>query len=110
MDIRNISSNYGLNYVPSNISFQTAMMRNYYEIKLRDLTSSTDGGNQLLSFSHNFLWDRAFSLRWDFTNNLSMTFTPVRMPVSKEPNVQVNKKLNPDDLSGMEGFRKAKYP
>lgn len=28
---------FGLNYVPSNISFQTAMMRNYYEIKLRDL-------------------------------------------------------------------------
>lgn len=51
---------FGLNYVPSNISFQTAMMRDYYEIKLRDLTSSTDGGNQLLSFSHNFLWDRAF--------------------------------------------------
>ena len=70
---------FGLNYVPSNISFQTAMMRNYYEIKLRDLTSSTDGGNQLLSFSHNFLWDRAFSLRWDFTNNLSMTFTSLSL-------------------------------
>lgn len=88
---------FGLNYVPSNISFQTAMMRNYYEIKLRDLTSSTDGGNQLLSFSHNFLWDRAFSLRWDFTNNLSMTFTSGTNARIEEPNVQVNKKLNPDD-------------
>ena len=90
-------ANFGLNYVPSNISFQTAMMRNYYEIKLRDLTSSTDGGNQLLSFSHNFLWDRAFSLRWDFTNNLSMTFTSGTNARIEEPNVQVNKKLNPDD-------------
>ena len=88
---------FGLNYVPSNISFQTAMMRNYYEIKLRDLTSSTDGGNQLLSFSHNFLWDRAFSLRWDFTNNLSVTFTSGTNARIEEPNVQVNKKLNPDD-------------
>ena len=88
---------FGLNYVPSNISFQTALMRNYYEIKLRDLTSSTDGGNQLLSFSHNFLWDRAFSLRWDFTNNLSMTFTSGTNARIEEPNVQVNKKLNPDD-------------
>lgn len=88
---------FGLNYVPSNISFQTAMMRNYYEIKLRDLTSSTDGGNPLLSFSHNFLWDRAFSLRWDFTNNLSMTFTSGTNARIEEPNVQVNKKLNPDD-------------
>lgn len=87
----------GLNYVPSNISFQTAMTRNYYEIKMRDLTGSTGGGNELLSFSHNFLWDRAFSLRWDFTSNLSMTFTSGTNARIEEPNVQVNKKLNPDD-------------
>ena len=87
----------GINYVPSNISFQTAMMRNYYEIKMRDLTGSTGGGNQLLSFSHNFLWDRAFSLRWDFTNNLSVAFTSGTNARIEEPNVQVNKKLNPDD-------------
>ena len=87
----------GLNYVPSNISFQTAMMRNYYEIKMRDLTGSTGGGNELLSFSHNFLWDRAFSLRWDFTQNLNVTFTSGTNARIEEPNVQVNKKLNPDD-------------
>ena len=88
---------FALNYLPSNISFQTAMMRNYYEIKLRDLTNTTGGGNQLLSFSHNFLWDRAFSLRWDFTNNLNVTFTSGTNARIEEPNVQVNKKLNPDD-------------
>lgn len=87
----------GLNYLPSNISFQTAMMRNYYEIKLRDLTNTTGGGSQLLSFSHNFLWDRAFSLRWDFTNNLSVNFTSGTNARIEEPNVQVNKQLNPDD-------------
>ena len=87
----------GLNYVPSNISFQTAMMRHYYEIKMRDLTGSTGGGNELLSFSHNFLWDRAFSLRWDLTQNLSMNFTSGTNARIEEPNVQVNKKLNPDD-------------
>ena len=87
---------FGLNYVPSNISFQTAMTRNYYEIKMRDLTGSTGGGNQLLSYSSNFLWDRAFSLRWDFTNNLSMTFTSGTNARIEEPNVQVNKELNPD--------------
>ena len=88
---------FALNYVPSNISFQTAMTRNYYEIKLRDLTNTTGGGNQLLSFSHNFLWDRAFSLRWDFTSNLSMNFTSGTNARIEEPNVQVNKRLNPDD-------------
>ena len=87
---------FSLNYVPSNISFQTAMMRNYYEIQLRDL--STDGSQNKIpvSFSQEFYWDRAFSLRWDFTNNLSMQFTSGTNARIEEPHVQVNKELNPD--------------
>ena len=88
---------FSLNYLPSSINFQTAMLRNYYEIKMRDLTGTTGGGSQLLTYSHDFQWDRAFSLRWDFTNNLSMTFTSGTNARIEEPNVQVNKKLNPDD-------------
>ncbi len=88
---------FSFNYLPSSINFQTAMLRNYYEIKMRDLTGTTGGGSQLLTFSHDFQWDRAFSLRWDFTNNLSMTFTSGTNARIEEPNVQVNKKLNPDD-------------
>lgn len=88
---------FALNYVPSNISFQTAMMRNYYEIKLRDLTNTTGGNNLPVSFSQNFYWDRAFSLRWDFTNNLSASFTSGTNARIEEPHVQVNKALNPDD-------------
>ncbi|RHJ90851.1 cell surface protein SprA [Parabacteroides bouchesdurhonensis] len=88
----------GLNYVPSNISFQTALMRSYYEIQLRDLTSQASGGDKIpVSFSQNFYWDRAFSLRWDFTNNLSASFTSGTNARIEEPHVQVNKKLNPDD-------------
>lgn len=87
-----------LNYVPSGISFQTAMMRNYYETQLRDLTSITGETNtDLLTFSQNFYWDRAFSLNWSFTNNLSMMFTSGTNARIEEPGVQVNKKLNPDD-------------
>lgn len=89
---------FGLNYVPSNISFQSVLSRSYYEIKLRDLTGSTSGDDSdLLSFSHTFLWDRAFSLRWDFTNNFNVTFTSGTNARIEEPDVQVNKKLNPDD-------------
>ena len=59
------------NVAPS-INFQTAMMRNYYEIKLRDLTGAATGvPNDIpVTFSQNFYWDRAFSLNWAFTNNL----------------------------------------
>lgn len=85
---------FSLNYVPSNISFQTAMMRNYYELQLRDLENTGDKPN--VNFSSNFYWDRAFSLRWDFTNNLNMTFTSGTNARIEEPYVQVNKELAPD--------------
>ena len=85
-----------LNYVPANIAFQTAMVRNYYELQLRDLTGSS-GVKIPVSFSQNFVWDRAFSMTWNFTNNLSATFTSGTNARIEEPHVQVNKKLNPDD-------------
>ncbi|MDF9829923.1 cell surface protein SprA [Parabacteroides sp. PF5-6] len=84
-----------LNYLPNNISFQTSMNRNYYEIQLRDVSNS--GLKIDPSFSQNFLWNRAFSLRWNLTNNLNFSFTSGTNARIEEPYVQVNKKLNPDD-------------
>lgn len=84
-----------INYLPSNISFQTAMMRNYYEIQLRDLNNPAEN-NIPVSFSQNFYWDRAFSLTWNFTNSLRASFTSGTNARIEEPHVQVNKKLNPD--------------
>lgn len=87
-----------LNLLPS-INFQTAMLRNYYEIKLRDLTGLTTGvSNDIpVTFSQNFYWDRAFSLNWAFTNNLNITFNSGTNARIEEPYVQVNRELNPDD-------------
>ena len=86
-----------LNVAPS-INFQTAMMRNYYEIKMRDLTGAATGvTNDIpVTFSQNFYWDRAFSLNWAFTNNLNITFSSGTNARIEEPYVQVNKELNPD--------------
>jgi cell surface protein SprA len=85
----------GINYLPANISFQTAMMRNYYEIQLRDLNNPGEN-NIPVSFSQNFYWDRAFSLTWNFTNSLRASFTSGTNARIEEPHVQVNKKLNGD--------------
>lgn len=85
---------FSLNYLPSNISFQTAMMRNYNEMQLRDLENT--GYKPEVTFSSEFYWDRAFSLRWDFTNSLNMTFTSGTNARIEEPYVQVNKELAPD--------------
>ncbi|MDH6389273.1 cell surface protein SprA [Parabacteroides sp. PFB2-12] len=84
-----------INYLPSNISFQTAMMRNYYEIQLRDVGNT--GMKMDPSFSQNFLWDRAFSIRWNLTNSLNFSFNSGTNARIEEPYVQVNKKLNYDD-------------
>ena len=56
----------GFNYLPQNISFNTEMTRNYYELQERDL-ESLENQNLPLTFSEQFLWNRDFSLRWDFT-------------------------------------------
>ena len=86
-----------LNPAPS-ISFQTAMIRNYYETKMRDLTGAVTGvSNDIpVTFSQNFYWDRAFSLNWAFTNNLNIRFTSGTNARIEEPYVQVNKELEPD--------------
>ncbi|MDR2810702.1 MAG: cell surface protein SprA [Tannerellaceae bacterium] len=86
-----------INYLPANISYQTAMMRNYYEMQMRNLNNpaSTEKSN-LLSFSQNFFWDRSFNLNWNFTNNLRATFSSGTNARIEEPHVQVNKTLNPD--------------
>ncbi|MDL2254999.1 cell surface protein SprA [Parabacteroides sp. OttesenSCG-928-G06] len=84
-----------INYLPANISFQTSMLRNYYEIQLRDVGNT--GMKLDPSFSQNFLWDRAFSIRWNLTSNLNFSFSSGTNARIEEPYVQVNKKLNYDD-------------
>jgi len=88
---------FSLNPAPS-ISFQTAMMRNYYELKLRDLTEAETGvKNDIpVTFSENFYWDRAFSLNWAITNSVNIHFTSGTNARIDAPYVQVNKKLDPD--------------
>ena len=89
---------FGLNYAPNNIGFQTAMSRYYFEQQLRDLTSAQQGLENMLpsSFRQDFFWDRRFSLRWDLTKNLNMSFNSGTDARIEEPHMQVNRKLNPE--------------
>ncbi len=88
------------NYLPNNIQVSSNMVRNYQEAQLRDLNayiSGIDGTNtQYLTFSHNFLWDRDFSINWDLTRNLKTSFRSGTIAEIEEPYLQVNKKLNRD--------------
>ncbi|MDR0743964.1 MAG: cell surface protein SprA [Tannerella sp.] len=83
-------------YMPSSLSIQNSMTRNYYEIQLRDLTNLSNSGSIPVSFSQNFFWDRSFDIRWNVLSNLSLNLTSATNARIEEPYVQVNKKLNPD--------------
>ena len=88
---------FGLNWLPQNITFNTEMMRNYYELQERDMEDL--GGQQLpTTFSSQFLWNREFSIRWDLTKNLHMNFqsathAEIREPYDERP---INRDLYPD--------------
>ena len=85
----------GFNYLPQNVSFNTDMTRNYSELMERDL-ENTENPNLPLQFSEQFLWNREFSLRWDFTKNLHANFQSATHAEIEEPYTAVNKDLYPE--------------
>src|SRR5574344_1177847 len=85
----------GINYLPQNIAVNSEMTRTYYELQERDL-ESTENSQLPLTFNEQFLWNREFSLRWDFTKNLHMNFTSATHAEIEEPYTPVNKDLYPD--------------
>lgn len=88
-----------LNYLPQNLSFNTNITRNYYELQERDMDNLENPTALPLSFAQEFLWDRDFSLRWDLTKALHFTFTSATHAEIQEPYMPVNKDLYPDQYS-----------
>lgn len=81
-------------WLPTNIAFSTNISRYYYEQQSRN-----EAGIDVelpVSVSKNFLWDRQFSLSWNFTKSLSISFNSNTTAHILEPIGQVNKKLFPD--------------
>lgn len=88
---------FGINWLPQNIAFNTEITRSYYELQERDMEDL--GGQKLpVTWSSQFLWNRDFSIRWDLTKNLHMTFQSATHAEIKEPYDErpINKDLYPD--------------
>ena len=88
---------FGLNWLPQNISFNTDIQRFYHELQERDMEDL--GGQKLpVSWSSQFLWNREFSLRWDLTKNLHLNFQSATHAEIEEPYDErpINKDLYPD--------------
>ena len=83
-----------LNYLPQSVSFNTDILRNYYELQERDI----DAGTQLpVTFSEQFLWNRELSVRWDIFKSMRLSWTSATHAEIEEPNVVINKDLYPDE-------------
>lgn len=91
----NFPKAFGINYLPQNISFNTDIIRNYYELQERDVENLNESSLPL-NFSKQFLWNREFSLRWDLTKNLHMNFQSATHAEIEEPYTPVNKDRYPE--------------
>lgn len=101
---------FGLNYLPQSLTFNTDITRTYFELQERDIdalmNAASDGGGVLapagslpLSFSSDFLWNRSFTLRWDPTKQIHFNFSSGTSAEVEQPYVAVNKALYPDDYA-----------
>lgn len=91
-----IFKRFGLNYLPQNLSFNSEITRSYYELQERDM-ESTENADLPRTFNEQFLWNRDFTLRWDFTRNLHMNFQSATHAEIEEPYTVINKDLYPDE-------------
>ncbi len=89
-----------INYLPTNITFNTNISRYYYEQQIRDLNAIVSGikGIDLpATVSKNFLWDRQLSLQWNLTKTLNFSLQTMTNARVEEPAGIVNSTLYPDE-------------
>lgn len=88
--------NFGINYLPQNISFNSDITRNYYELQERNM-EQLDNRSLPLSYSSDFLWNRSFQLRWDIMKAIHFNFQSATNAEIEQPRVVVNKDLYPNE-------------
>ncbi len=89
---------FGLNYLPQSIALNSEITRSYYELQERDMENLSNQSLPL-TFNSQFLWNRDFAMRWDFTKNLHFNFQSATHAEIEEPYTPVNKDLFPDRYS-----------
>lgn len=95
-------SDFNLYYYPSSIAFNTSMIRQYTEEQDRKLESEevdyNDPNNSLLSCSKDFVWNRAFDLKYDLTRDLKFTYNCAsEAQIQETKYAPVNKELFPTE-------------
>ncbi len=93
-----ILKEFGFNFLPQNITFNTDITRRYYEFQERDV-ENLDNNSLPLAWSSDFFWNRNFSLRWDLTKNLHASFQSATNAEIEQPYTPVNRDLYPDEYT-----------
>ncbi|MGD9977251.1 MAG: cell surface protein SprA, partial [Bacteroidales bacterium] len=91
---------FNFSLFPSQVSFRSDMNRTYFEQQSRNNSNP----NEILAptYSKDFLWDRNYSLNWDFTQSLKFDFNASNTARIDEPDGMVDKKR---DRDGYEHWR-----
>lgn len=88
-----------LSFAPQSLTFSSDLVRTYYELQERDVDNMDNPQALPLSFSQSFLWNRSFSLKWDFFKALRFSFQSGTNAEVEEPYMPVNKDLYPDQYT-----------
>ena len=89
-----IVKEFNLNVLPSSITANSNLIRDYFEKQARDMTSGSGGMKIPLTVSKNFMWNTDLDLNWNITKNLRMKFTTNNRSVVEETvSSPVNKAL-----------------
>ena len=94
-----ILKEWGVNPLPQSLALNTDMTRTYHEIQRRDI-NAISGNNEIpLTFSQQFYWNRAMSIKWDPTTNLKMNLSTGTNAEVSEPFLPVNKAMYPNEYA-----------
>jgi len=90
-----------IGYLPKTLTLSSDINRDYNEMQLRDLSDMSNTSTNIIpaSFRDDFFWNRSLTTQWDLTKNINITFNSNTNAQIETPNVQVNKKLNPNDYN-----------
>ena len=94
-----ILKEWGVNPLPQSLALSTDMTRSYHEIQRRDLDALASNGEIPLTFSQQFYWNRAMSIKWDPTTNLKMSMSTGTNAEVEEPFLPVNKAMYPNEYA-----------
>ena len=75
LDKVKILKEFNLYYLPQSWAFNTAMQRNFSQMKMRDFNRDADAASKMdITFSKDFTWSRNFDFKYDLSRNLKFSF------------------------------------